>query len=185
MKDILPIILVLRLCARSNGTILFLQQCLIEKIIKAVGFDDSCNNMAITSLYPPIGKYLNVLSRQKYWHYASVIGMLNYLCWNNCSDIKFTAHQCACFTLVPKVSYEQAVSCVFHYIIAMKNKWCLVTPLSWFLHDCYVDSDFAGLYKTDDVTCRTSAISWTGFIFTFTSISILWIRKLQTEIALY
>ena len=106
------------------------QQGLIKKIIKAVGLDDSFNIVEIPSLYPPIGKDFHGLPRQKSWHYVSVLGMLNYLCQNTFPDIQFAVHQCAWFTLVPKASHEQAVSCVVCYLIATKNKGYLVTPSS-------------------------------------------------------
>ena len=50
--------------------------------------------------------------------------------------------------------------------------------------DVYPDADFAGIHgneRHDDPECAKSC---TGFIITFADFPVLWIFKLQTEIAL-
>ena len=51
--------------------------------------------------------------------------------------------------------------------------------------DCYYDSDFAGLWvheKPQDPICARST---TLFVVIFSNFPLLWVSKLQTEIALY
>ena len=50
--------------------------------------------------------------------------------------------------------------------------------------DCYDDADFAGLWRhknSQDPICDRSR---TGFVANFSNFSLLWVSKLQTEIAL-
>ena len=51
--------------------------------------------------------------------------------------------------------------------------------------DCYVDSDFADLWRYEDDQDPICVKSQTGFILMFGGCPILWVSKLQTEVALY
>ena len=51
--------------------------------------------------------------------------------------------------------------------------------------DCYADVDFAGLWRHEDPQDSICARSRTGFVVTFANCPLLWVSKLQTEIALY
>ena len=50
--------------------------------------------------------------------------------------------------------------------------------------DCYADADFAGLYSVEESQDVTSVKSRTEYVITFADCPILWVSKLQTEIAL-
>ena len=50
--------------------------------------------------------------------------------------------------------------------------------------DCYADANFAGLFAVEDPQDTTSVKSRTGHVLTFARCPILWISKLQTDIAL-
>ena len=50
--------------------------------------------------------------------------------------------------------------------------------------DCYADTDFAGLWGYVDPQDPICARSRTGLVVTFSNCYLLWISKLQTEIAL-
>ena len=50
--------------------------------------------------------------------------------------------------------------------------------------DCYADADFAGLWGHEDPQDPICARSRTGFVVTFANCPLLWVSKLQTEIAL-
>jgi hypothetical protein len=50
--------------------------------------------------------------------------------------------------------------------------------------DCYVDSDFAGLWNQEDEQDPVSTRSRTGYFLTFGGCPLLWGSKLQTETAL-
>ena len=50
--------------------------------------------------------------------------------------------------------------------------------------NCYSDADFAGLWGNEDPQDPICARSRTGFVITFANCPLLWVSKLQTEIAL-
>jgi hypothetical protein len=50
--------------------------------------------------------------------------------------------------------------------------------------DCYVDPDFASLNKAEHDQDPVSAKSRTGYVITFCNVPILWVSKMQTQIAL-
>ena len=50
--------------------------------------------------------------------------------------------------------------------------------------DCYVDADFAGLYNVEDTQDPVCVKSRTGYCLTLGSCPLIWVSKLQTEVAL-
>ncbi|MGH7974068.1 MAG: Ty1/Copia family ribonuclease HI [bacterium] len=65
-----------------------------------------------------------------------------------------------------------------------QDKGLLFTPTEDLKLDCYVDADFAGLWGHEDSQDPISARSRTGYVLVFAGCPILWVSKLQTEIAL-
>jgi len=57
-------------------------------------------------------------------------------------------------------------------------------PDGTFKLSCYVDSDFGGLLGSEDPGNPVSVKSRTGYIIKFGNVPILWVSKLQTQIAL-
>ena len=49
---------------------------------------------------------------------------------------------------------------------------------------CYADADFEGLWGHEDPQESICARSRTGFVVTFSNYPLLWVSKIQTEIAL-
>jgi hypothetical protein len=50
--------------------------------------------------------------------------------------------------------------------------------------DCYVDADFAGLWHVEDDQDPVCVKSRTGLCLTLGGCPLLWVSKLQTEVAL-
>ena len=50
--------------------------------------------------------------------------------------------------------------------------------------DCYADADFAGLWGHEYPQDPICARSRTGFVVTFANCPLLWVSKIQTDIAL-
>jgi hypothetical protein len=50
--------------------------------------------------------------------------------------------------------------------------------------DCYVDADFAGLYNVEDAQDPVCVKSRTGYVLTLGNCPLIWVSKLQTEVAL-
>ena len=50
--------------------------------------------------------------------------------------------------------------------------------------ECYADADFAGVWCKEDADQVGSVLSRTGYIIKFVNSPIVWVSKMQTEIAL-
>jgi hypothetical protein len=118
------------------------------------------------------------------FHYRSIIGKLNYLEKSTRPDISHAVHQCARFSSCPMDSHAMAIRYIARYLAGTRNKGIRIKP-SKKGFECYVDASHAGDWKQlsaidDPITAR----SRTGYIINFADSPILWVSKLQTEIAL-
>ena len=119
---------------------------------------------------------------QDKWKYSSIIGMLLYLC-NSRSDIAFAVHQCARFTHNPKRSHEKAILHIC-YLKGTKEKGLILNHTKSLSLEYYADADFTGLYGVEDNQDPICVKSRTGYVITFANCSLLFVSKLQTEVAL-
>ncbi len=91
--------------------------------------------------------------------------MLLYLTTNTRPDIKFAVSQAARFTHDPKQSHASAVKTIVRYLAKTRTKGMIVKcPTLELKLDCYVDADFAGLYKAEKDESLDSAKSCSGYI---------------------
>jgi hypothetical protein len=63
-------------------------------------------------------------------------------------------------------------------------KGTIVRPSNSLALDCYVDADFAGLYRRDPNAASSAAKSRTGFIIFLGNAPLVWKSQLQSEISL-
>jgi hypothetical protein len=165
---------------KDAGTISLTQKGLIKKIISTTNMENCKPNWtpAATSALgmDPNGELMN-----EEWSYPS-IGMLLYLSTNT-SDIAFAVSQVACFSYSPKQSHASAVKQIVHYLSSTWDKGTIVKPTNTLQLDCYVDADFAGLYKRDPDASPTSGKSRIGFIISLGRVPLVWRSQLQSEIS--
>ena len=117
------------------------------------------------------------------WSYRSIMGMLNYLCGTR-PDLLFAVHQCARFCENPKLSHEKAVKRIVRYLKRTPTEGIVLRPDSTRGIQCYVDADFAGGWSSADADDPTSVYSRTGYVIMYAGCPIVWVSKLQTEVAL-
>jgi hypothetical protein len=117
------------------------------------------------------------------WNYASVVGMLMYLAANSRPEIAFAVHQCARFTHSPKQSHAKAVKQIVRYLAGTKDQGMTLKPKRDLAVDCYVDADFAGLWKAEDDQDPLCVKSRTGYVLMLANCPLSWVSKMQTEIA--
>jgi hypothetical protein len=111
--------------------------------------------------------------------------MLTYLSVSSRPDIAFAVHQCARFSVDPKRIHEIAVRRIVRYLHGTRDKGYILRPASSSRTlDCYVDADFAGLWDLESSDDPNSVKSRSGYVITFATCPVLWVSKLQTEIAL-
>ncbi|MGH3055162.1 MAG: reverse transcriptase domain-containing protein, partial [Gaiellaceae bacterium] len=167
----------------GDGRLELKQPYLIDRILEATNLKD-CNARATPAQTTPLGTDKNGKERQDTWGYASVIGMLMFLQANTRPDISFAVHQCARFTHCPKRSHEEAVKQICRYLKGTRDKGIIFKPTENYVLDCYVDADFAGLWGYEDSQDPVCVRSRTGYTLMFGGCPLLWVGKLQTEIAL-
>lgn len=121
----------------------------------------------------------------KTFDYRSVIGKLNYL--EKCSrpDIAYAVHQCARFSSDPKQSHAKAVIHLVKYLKATRDKGIIFSPDENKGFRTYADADFSGNWnkQTAHVDPSTSK-SRTGYFISIFNCPLIWISKLQSQIAL-
>ena len=174
----------MRFTKMPNGSIHMTQSGLIKKIITATGMD-SCNPNKVPSLKTCLAKDPDGEPMNDEFNYRSVVGMLLYLSGNTRPDITFAVSQVARFTHAPKKSHATALKMIVRYLAGTHDKGIIVPPFSGDLVlKCYVDADFAGLFKVDPSEDSTSAKSRTGFIIFLGPCPLIWKSYLQTEVSL-
>ena len=167
---------------KGNSSWRLTQRGLINNVLEATGMTN-CSSKP-TPAAGPLGKDEHGPEREEYWHYGSVIGMLMYLANNSRPDLAFAVHQASRFTHCPKKSHENAVKRICRYLKGTMDDGLILKPNANISVDCYVDADFCGLWGTENPHEVTSAKSRTGFVITFAGCPLLWVSKLQTEVAL-
>ena len=107
-----------------------------------------------------------------------------YLGSNARPNIIFTVHQCACFTHCAKKSHEEEIKRICSYLQSTKDKGLVNTTSPDLTLDCYADADFADLWGQENDQDTVCVKSRTGYALLFDGCPLLWVSKLQTEIAL-
>ena len=69
------------------------------------------------------------------------------------------------------------------YLQGAKDNGIVFNPSKKLVMDYYSDADFAGMWGHEDLQDPICDRSRTGFVVTFSNCSLLWVSKLQTEIA--
>jgi len=149
---------------KDAGTITLTQKGLIKKIISATNLEN-CNPNWTPAATTALGMDPDGELMTEEWSYPSIVGMLLYLSTNTRPDIAFAVSQVARFSYSPKQSHASAVKQIVRYLSRTWDKGTIVKPTNTLQLDCYVDADFAGLYKRDPDASPTSAKSRLGFIF--------------------
>ncbi len=167
----------------GNGGFHMTQEGLIKKILATTGMQDA-NKADTPATQVPLGADGDGAPFQEKWGYASVVGMLMYLTANSRPDIQFAVHQCARFTHAPRKSHADAIKRICSYLAGTKDKGIMFKPTKELELDCYVDADFAGLWHYEDDQDPVCVKSRTGYVITLGNCPVIWVSKLQSEIAL-
>lgn len=167
----------------EKSTIELKQTGLIDRVLNLCDMTD-CNTKATPANQTPLGTDENGAPCEAKWEYASAVGMLMYLSSNSRPDIQFAVHQCARFTHRPRRSHELAILRICRYLKGTREHGLIFHPKKSMKLDCYVDADFAGLYSVEHDQDPVCVKSRTGYVITFGECPVLWVSKLQTEIAL-
>ncbi len=167
----------------KGDTIELKQTGLIDKVLDATGMRD-CNPAKVPAEAKPLGKDKDGTPFSEDWSYPSVIGMLLYLAGNSRPDIAFAVNQAARFTHDPKQSHAVAVKRIVRYLKGTRDKGLIFKPtLDWKV-DCWVDSDWCGLWGSEDPNDPIVSKSRTGYVITLAGCPLTWRSTLQQETSL-
>ena len=175
----------IRMIKHSDGRIELTQPALIQQIIDLLGIRSGSKVHFSPVIHKGLlHKDVDGPVRKQTWNYRSAIGMLNYLAASTRPDIAFVTHQCARFCNTPKLSHEQAVKRIACYLLHTPTNSIIYTPDHAKSVHCYVDADFAGLWNYGDAQDPVPVMSCTGYTIHYAGCLLVWLSKLQTEVAL-
>jgi hypothetical protein len=117
------------------------------------------------------------------WSYRSLLGMLNYLCGTR-PDILYAVHQCSRFCNDPRLSHEKVAKRIVRYLKRTPKEGLILRPDSARGIQCFVDADFANGWSSEDSDESSTVYSRTGFVIMYAGCPLIWVSKLQSEVAL-
>ena len=100
--------------------------------------------------------------------------------------LSVTAHRVTTGLSLQRYSALPAVQWIVRYLKGTATEGLIINPdrLQQIALDCHVDADFAGLWNVEDDQDPVCVKSRTGYVITYGSCPVVWVSKLQTEIAL-
>ena len=99
-------------------------------------------------------------------------------------DIQFEVQQCTRFTQNTGKSHAEAVKIIWRYLVEKQGQGLTFNHKNDMNLECYVDTDFAGLWKHEDGQDTVRVKSRTGHVMTVGVCLLYWISNFQTSIAL-
>jgi hypothetical protein len=106
-----------------------------------------------------------------------------YLAANTRPDIVYAVHQAARHTHAPRASHSVVIK-ILRCLKGTRTKGIYFKTDDSDQVDCYVDADFAGLFSVEDAQHPITAKSRTGYVIMYSGVPVLWVWKMQTQIAL-
>ena len=88
------------------------------------------------------------------------------------------------FCNTPKLSCEQAIKCICHYLCSTRNKGLFFLPDLHAGFTCHVDATWAGHWLKSQLNDKTCALAQTGFLIWYVNCLIVWGSKMQTLVVL-
>jgi hypothetical protein len=122
--------------------------------------------------------------RKTTFHYRSAIGQLNFLTGATRPELMLATHQCARFSVDPRLPHEQAVKRIVRYLKSTQDKGLIMRPDKTRGLECHVDADFAGGWSKQYTDDASTCYSRTGYIIWYAGCPLIWASKMQTVIAL-
>ena len=169
---------------REEHHITLTQKGLIARIIDALHIEDMPS--VATPADRVLGKDLDGEPASGDFNYSSVVGMLWYLLSNSRPELAFAVSQAARFAFNPKRSHELALIRIGQYLKGTATQGLIMEPMKTdaFQMDCYVDSDFMGIYGRELRTDPDNVRSRMGHVILLNECPIIWSSKLQDAISL-
>ena len=170
---------------QNDNTIHLHQPHLINQILTDLHMENSKTTKEIPAQSSHIlSRHTRSTNHDQSFNYRSILGKLGYLEKGSRPDIAYIVHQCARFSILPKIEHAKAVRWLARYLKHTKNYGMILKPdLSRGL-ELYVDADFAGNWDPNENHDIDTSRSRHGYAIKFGNCLIQWKSQLQREIAL-
>ena len=172
---------------REDGTFHLSQPRLIDSILSDLGLDQPNSTAKGTpaACSKLLSRHLDSEPFDRHFDYRRAVGKLNYLEKTSRGDIAYATHQCARFSIDPRVEHGLAVKWIGRYLLGTRDKGYIIKPDPSRGLEVYVDADLSGNWDKDLAGIDPdTARSRHGFVIMYAGAPILWQSQLQTEIAL-
>ena len=131
-----------------------------------------------------MSRHTNSKPHDQSFNYRSIIGKLGYLEKGSRPEIAYIVHQCARFSISPKVEHTRAIRWLGRYLRQTKDKGMILRPDRSKGLELFVDADFAGNWDPENTADIDTARSRHGYIIKCANCPVIWKSQLQREIAL-
>jgi hypothetical protein len=168
---------------KKNNEFLLTQTGLIDKVL-AVTKMSECNGCDTPATIDPLHADKDGEPFDEEWAYDGVIGMLMYLAGNTRPDIAYAVHQAARFTHGARNSHAAGVKRILRYLQRTRKEGLYLKPSADLRVDCHVDSDFGGLFSVEDKQNPVCVKSRSGYVITYRDAPLMWVSKMQSQVAL-
>lgn len=118
------------------------------------------------------------------WDYRSAIGILLFVANNLRPGIMMSVSQAAQYCANPKASHGIVVKHIARYLQDTISNGLKLKPGNHLAIDAYVDSDFAGTWKSEDPCDPKSVKSQAGYVICFRGCPLVWKSQLIPETCL-
>lgn len=171
----------------EDGALELKQKGSIDKVLRQMKIRENarpCNTPAVKD-----GRPRKIEKRHNFdWDYASVVGTLLWISSNTRPDIAFAVASATRHMSSPNVEHYRAVHRIGRYLLGTREKGLILRPIAERpIFEIFVDADFAGNYSPNDPDLSTDPCtvrSRTGYILFYAGSPLLWVSKLQGEVAL-
>lgn len=168
--------------SKNEASMTLWQPYLIERIIKESVLENS-NPKDIPVVKPLLQRDDKSKPLKKKIYYIFLNGMLSYLIGTR-PEICMAVNQTSKFCSNLKTYYYNALKRIIKYLIGTKEKGIILKPDILKGLECYVDADFAGDFDKNCEDDPSNVLSRTSYIIKYTNCPILFVSKIQREIAL-
>ena len=168
----------------DDGSLEFLQTGLIKRIISSLHLQNSGYAKKTPAAFGALPKDEGGEPAEGKFSYASVVGMLLYLCGHSRPELQFAVSQCARFVHNPTRLHEEALVRIGLYLKGTSDKGLIVRSKGNLRVEMFCDADFAGLWGYENPTDPACVKSRAGWIVWLGGFPVIWGSKLINQLAL-
>ena len=171
---------------QQDDNIHFHQHHLINQILTdlKMNYNDTKRKTIPSQSSKILSRHSNSTPHDRSFDYRSILGKLGYLERGSRPEIAYIVHQCARFSISPKLEHSKAIRWLAQYLHSTRDKGMIFHPDTSKGLELFVDADFAGNWDPEETQDIDTARSRHGFAIKYAGCVIVWKSQLQREVAL-